>query len=363
MTVEGEKLYGRGTSAGKGPIVSWLWVIEAYGELGDELPVNVKLLVDGMKEVGSNGIDALVKEEAKDGNFLSNVDYFCISANSWLGRKTPCVTYGLRGLCHFSAEVSMGRKDLHSGHFGGTVHETMTDVAMLMGKLVGPNGKMLIPGIYDSVKAMTAEESSVYDAIDFDMAEYAEDLGIHSPDSLTYPGKKEALSARWREPCLSIHGIEGAFSDPGRKTVIPHAAVLKFSIRIVPGMEPSHVADSVSKYLTTAFCSFKSGNKLDVKMTQGCKAWLEDYNTDNFEAAKAASKLVHGVDADLTREGASVPITVSLAEATSKSICMLPIGACDDNAASADEKLNKSNYLNGIKTMGMYLQEVAKIGA
>ena len=98
-------------------------------------------------------------------------------------------------------------------------------------------------------------------------------------------------------------------------------------------------------------------------MTQGCKAWLEDYNTDNFEAAKAASKLVHGVDADLTREGASVPITVSLAEATSKSICMLPIGACDDNAASADEKLNKSNYLNGIKTMGMYLQEVAKIGA
>jgi len=362
MSEEEGKLFGRGTSASKGPTVSWLWVVEAYQELGKELPVNVKILVDCMKEIGSPGLDNLVKEASAPGGFLGDVDYFCVSANSWLGRRTPCVTYGLRGLCHFACQVSMGSKDLHSGHFGGTVHEPMTDLAMLMGKLLGPDGKMLIPGVYDTVTEWSAEESAAYDAIDFDLKEYVEDLGLTSADSLAHDNKKETLGVRWRTPCLSIHGIEGAFSDLGRKTVIPHRAVLKFSIRLTPGMEPKDVCDKmVGPYLKEAFAGFKSGNQLDVTMTQGCRAWLEDPSTPHFEAAKAACKMVHKVEADLTREGASVPITVTLSEATGKSVCMLPIGASDDNAASANEKLNRSNYTNGIKVMGMYLQEVAKL--
>lgn len=356
------KMFGRGTSASKGPAVSWLWVADAYQKLDRDLPVNLKILLEGMKEVGSDGLEALVLEQAKPGNFLSDVDYFCISANSWLGRRKPCVTYGLRGLCHFRAEVVMGSKDLHSGVFGGTVHEAMTDVAMLMTNLVDANGKMLIPGIYDATNdVVTAEESEAYAKMDFDLDEYAEELGLLSKESLVYKTKEDTLMHRWKYPCLSLHGIEGVFSDPGVKTVIPHRAVLKFSIRLVPGMEPAQVDQATHAYLHDCFAGLGSGNTLELKMTQGCKAWIEDFNTPHYEAAKNASKKVHGVEADLTREGDTVPITVTLAEATGKSVCMLPIGASDDNAASANEKLNVSNYTNGIKTMGLYLEEVAKI--
>jgi len=356
-----DKMYGRGTSASKGPAVSWLWVLDAYSKLGREPPVNLKILMDGAKEVGSEGLEALVQEEAQGGGYLADVDYFCVSANSWLGKRTPCVTYGLRGLCHFRAEVVMGAKDLHSGVFGGTVREAMTDVAMLMTSLVGADGKMLIPGIYDAVVPPTPEEQASYDTIDFDLDEYAAELGLLSKDSLSYKTKQETLMARWREPCLSLHGIEGAYSDIGEKTIMPRRAVLKFSIRLVPTMEPKEVAQQVTTYLQSKFGELGSGNALEVVMTQGCKAWLEDFTTDHYEAAKAATKKVHGVDADLTREGDTVPITVTLAEATGKSVCMLPIGASDDMPSSANEKLNQSNYTNGIKTMGMYLEEVAKI--
>jgi len=362
MSEAQEKMFGRGTSASKGPAVSWLWVVDAYQKLGRPLPVNLKIMMEGMKEVGSTGLEALVLEEAKPGGFLSDVDYFCISANSWLGRRTPCVTYGLRGLCHFTAEVVMGSKDLHSGVFGGTVHEAMTDVAMLMTKLVDPNGKMLIPGIYDATDDVVTEaESAAYDKMDFDLDEYAEDLGLSSKDSLVYKTKQDTLMHRWRYPCLSLHGIEGVFSDPGQKTVIPHRAVLKFSIRLVPGMEPAEVDAATQTYLQECFAALGSGNRLALAMTQGCKAWVEDFNTPHYDAAKNASKKVHGIEPDLTREGDTVPITVTIAEATGKSVCMLPIGASDDNTASANEKLNLSNYTNGIKTMGLYLEEVAKI--
>jgi nonspecific dipeptidase len=361
LTEMDEKMFGRGTSASKGPAVSWLWAVDAYQQLGRELPVNLKLLVEGAKEVGSEGLDALVTSAAQPGGFLADVDYFCISANSWLGKRKPCVTYGLRGLCHFTAEVVMGTRDLHSGMFGGTVHEAMTDVAMLMGKLVDPSGKILIPGIYDTVDEPTPDEAATYDKIDFDLDEYADELGLLSKKSLAYDNKQDVLMHRWRYPALSLHGIEGAFSDPGEHSVIPHRALLKFSIWLVPSMDPKQVSDQVNQYLQSTFDDLQSGNALQVEMTHGCKAWLEDYNTPHYEAAKAASQKVHGIEADLTREGSSVPITVTLAEATGKSVCMLPVGASDDGAAAANEKFNISNYMNAIKTMGMYLEEVAKL--
>jgi len=345
----------------KGPAVSWLWVMDAYKKLDRPLPCNVKILVEGLKETGSKGLYELVTLEAAPGGFLADVDYFCISANSWLGPRKPCVTYGLRGLCSFTAEVSMGSKDLHSGVFGGTVHEAMTDVAMLMGKLVGADGKILVPGIYDAVAPLTPEEKASYDDIDFDLDEYAQELGLLSKKSLSYDTKQDTLMHRWRYPCLSFHGIQGAFSEPGERQIIPKAATLKFSIRLVPGMNPAAVHEQVHAYLTAEFGRLGSGNSLKVVTTQASEAWLEDNGTPHYEAAKAAAKKVHGVEADLTREGATVPIVVTLAEATGKSVCMLPIGASDDNVGCANEKLNTVNYTNGIKTMGTYLEEVAKL--
>lgn len=147
------RLNGRGSTDDKGPILGWLNVIEAHQRLGLELPVNLKMCFEGMEESGSEGLDDLIREEAT--GYFANVDAVCISDNYWLGTKKPCLTYGLRGINYFHLEIKGPGRDLHSGLFGGAVHEPMTDLIQLFSKLVNPDGKILIPGIYDDVALLT----------------------------------------------------------------------------------------------------------------------------------------------------------------------------------------------------------------
>uniref|UniRef100_A0A3B4FPZ2 Cytosolic non-specific dipeptidase n=1 Tax=Pundamilia nyererei TaxID=303518 RepID=A0A3B4FPZ2_9CICH len=126
------KLYGRGSTDDKGPVLAWFNCIEAYQKIGKDLPINIKFCFEGMEESGSEGLDDLVFSR-KD-TFFKDVDYVCISDNYWLGKNKPCITYGLRGICYFFIEVkSCWIIDLHSGVFGGSVHEAMTDLIALMG--------------------------------------------------------------------------------------------------------------------------------------------------------------------------------------------------------------------------------------
>lgn len=119
LTERNGKLYGRGSSDDKGPVLCWIHAVEAYQALGVDVPVNIKFIFEGMEESGSEGLDDLLFAE-KD-KFLKDVDYVCISDNYWLGNDKPCITYGLRGICYFFIEVECAAKDLHSGVFGGTV--------------------------------------------------------------------------------------------------------------------------------------------------------------------------------------------------------------------------------------------------
>jgi len=151
--------------------------IEAFQQNKVDMPINIKFVLEGMEESGSEGLDDLINSQ-KD-KFLKDVDYVCISDNYWLGRNTPCLTYGLRGLCYFFCEVECGSKDLHSGVFGGTVHEAMVDLIYLLNNLVDGDGKILIPGVMDSVAAETKEEKSLYDNIEFNLEDYRDEIGVH----------------------------------------------------------------------------------------------------------------------------------------------------------------------------------------
>lgn len=165
------KLYGRGSTDDKGPVAGWMNALEAYQKTGQEIPVNLRFCLEGMEESGSEGLDELIF--AQKDKFFKDVDYVCISDNYWLGKNKPCITYGLRGICYFFIEVECSDKDLHSGVYGGSVHEAMTDLISLMGCLVDKKGKILIPGINDAVAPVTDEEHALYDHIDFDMEEFA----------------------------------------------------------------------------------------------------------------------------------------------------------------------------------------------
>jgi Cys-Gly metallodipeptidase DUG1 len=178
------RLIGRGSSDDKGPVLGWVNILEAHKALGLELPVNLKFCFEGMEESGSEGLDDLITSEVKKGKegWFDGVDCVCIvsetlsclfpqsnsridtwfgdlkSDNYWLNTRTPAITYGLRGLTYFKINISGPARDLHSGVFGRTVHEPMTDLIKLMSRLVDSDGKILIPGVDDMVEAASEEE-------------------------------------------------------------------------------------------------------------------------------------------------------------------------------------------------------------
>lgn len=359
LTEKDGKLYGRGSTDDKGPVLACLHAIEAFQQCGEELPINLKVVFEGMEEVGSNGLDDLLVRLQKEG-WLKDVDYVCISDNYWLGEKKPCITYGLRGICYFFVEVECASKDLHSGVFGGTVHEAMNDLIALMASLVDAKGKILIDKIYDSVPHPTEAESKSYDSIDFCMESYRKDIGHNR---LVHDEKKDILMHRWRYPSLSLHGIQGAFDGAGSKTVIPRKVIGKFSIRLVPDMEPSVVEKLVNDHLNALHKKRQSPNTLTVRMGHGGRPWVADFNHPHYVAGRNAVKTVYGVEPDLTREGGSIPVTLTLEETTGKNVMLLPIGACDDGAHSQNEKINRSNYLLGTKLLATYFHEVSKLSA
>lgn len=239
--------------------------------------------------------------------------------------RTIETAYGLRGLAYFKVTVKGPAADLHSGVFGGTVHEPMTDLFAIFSKLVTPQGEILIPGINELVAPLTDEERQRYETIDFSLADVE---GAAGSKTALKENKAEILMGRMRYPSLSIHGIEGAFSTPGAKTVIPAAVHGKFSIRLVPDLSPEKVAPLVKTYLQDQFKQLGTKNTLHVEALHGGQPWLSDPNhwfvvldlhrrsipsacteasltNRNFVAAAKATKEIYGVEPDLTREGGS----------------------------------------------------------
>ncbi|XP_054713176.1 cytosolic non-specific dipeptidase-like [Uloborus diversus] len=350
------KLYGRGSTDDKGPVLGWLHAITAFRETGQEIPVNLKFCFEGMEESGSEGLDDLIL--AQKDKFFKDVDFVVISDSYWLGKKKPCLAYGLRGLAYFFIEVECASKDLHSGVLGGAVHEAMADVIALMNSLTDARGNILVPGVMDDVAPVTPEEEKLYENIDCDMEEFRCDIGCNK---LVRPDKKKTLMRRWRFPSLSLHGIQGAFYGEGSKTVIPGKVIGKFSIRLVPNQDPSQIEKAVVKHLEKLHASRGSPNKLNVILGHSTKAWMCDPHDPNYTAGRRAMKRVFGVEPDLIREGGSIPVTLTFQEATGKGVMLLPIGASDDGAHSQNEKIDVYNYIEGTKVLAAYLHEVSQV--
>ena len=352
-----DRMYGRGSTDDKGPVLGWLNAIQAHKEAGVEIPVNLLMCFEGMEEYGSDGLDDFIEKEVKSGGFFEKVDAVCISDNYWLGTEKPCLTYGLRGCNYYSVSISGPGQDLHSGVFGGAAQEPMIDLVRVLGKLVDTNGKIQIPGINEMVAPVTEEEKSIYGPISYTMDNLYESLG--SKTSI-FEDKQSTLMARWRYPSLSVHGVEGAYSAPGAKTVIPAKVIGKFSIRTVPDMESDKVDSFVFKYVKSEFEKLGSKNTVNVELIHAGNWWVASPKHWNYTAAGRAVEKVFGVQPDLTREGGSIPVTLTFERATKKNVLLLPMGSSTDAAHSINEKLDKRNYIEGTKLLGAYLHYVAQ---
>lgn len=242
----------------------------------------------------------------------------------------------------------------------------MSDLVYLLGTLVNKDGRIQITDLYKDVAPLRPNENEIYEKISFDVAEYKKDLGasllLHNED------KTQLLMHRWRYPSLSIHGVEGAFYEPGQKTVIPRKVTGKFSIRIVPNQEPDQIEKYVCDYINAKWTERNSPNKMRVFMAHGGKVsciivevnshtnlsdlpfkpWAEDPNHPHYIAARKATKYVYHMEPDMTCEGGSIPVTLTLQQATGKNVLLLPVGASDDGAHSQNEKIDIRNYVEGV---------------
>nr|XP_017819041.2 beta-Ala-His dipeptidase isoform X3 [Callithrix jacchus] len=275
------KLYGRGATDNKGPVLAWINAVSAFRALEQDLPVNVKFIIEGMEEAGSVALEELMEKE-KD-RFFSGVDCVVISDNLWISKRKPAVTYGTRGNSYFTVEVKCRDQDFHSGTFGGILHEPMADLVALLGSLVDPSGHILVPGIYDEVAPLTEEEVNTYKAIDLDLEEYRNSSQV---------------------------------------------ATFLFDTK-------------VTQHLEDVFSKRNSSNKMVVSMALGLHPWIANINNTQYIAAKRAIRTVFGTDPDMIRDGSTIPITKMFQDIVHKSVVMIPLGAVDDGEHSQNEKINR----------------------
>ena len=189
-------------------------------------------------------------------------------------------------LC-FSLTVECAASDLHSGIFGGTVREAMTDLIQIMGSLVNGDGSINIEGIMDQVDPVTQKEMDTYKPIDFCIEEFKNTHKVN----LLHESKERTLQGRWRYPSLSLHGIEGAFADPGEKTVIPRRVIGKFSIRLVPSMTGEAVKECVEKHVEMMRQKLKTPNKIWLTTSSLDKPWFGA--PDGFLYRKVGKKRIN----------------------------------------------------------------------
>ncbi|KAF6816147.1 peptidase family M20/M25/M40 [Colletotrichum musicola] len=352
LTIEDNgRLCGRGTSDDKGPLIGWLNMIEAFQRAGLDVPANLVFCFEGMEENGSFGLRKALEEEAT--GFFADIDVVCIADVVWVSDEQLSIPQGLRGILFYLVTITGANQDAHSGGFGGQISEPMTDMVNIMSSLVDSSGKILVPGIYDTVQPVTKEEYESYNKLNI-----SEDslLGGTGGKSL-HETQADALIARWKKPALSLHRIENARPGAGAVTSIPAKLVGKFSIRTVPNMKAKDINLLVHKHIKDRFASLGSKNELEINCAHESDWFYESADHWNYQAAIQATRNVWGVNPAITCEGGSIPIALDFKEILKKNVLLLPVGRPTDGAHSINEKLDKSNYINAIKLFGSYLRE------
>lgn len=300
-------LYGRGVTDNKGPILAAL-----YGAADlvrqRSLRCDVVFLIEGEEESGSQGFHETVRRHKSQ---IGPVDWILLANSYWLDDYNPCLTYGLRGVVHANLLVTSDHPDLHSGIDGSALlDEPLKDLSMLLGTLVGPKGRINLPGFHDPVLSLTEAEKQRYAAISDAL------LPLHPeiPDS---DALINSLMHRWREPSLTIHSVEVPGSKIGTAT-ISHKAKASISIRIVPNQEADDVAATLTAYAQDQFSAMDSQNDLTVEITGKSDAWLGDTDNEIFETLAHAITAVWTPDPSAQKHTYPPPPSSSSAKTRSK---------------------------------------------
>ncbi len=350
-TVRGANLFGRGTADDKGQVHIHIRALDALRQTTGKLPINLKVLIEGEEEVGSENLWDFVQANKQ----RLKADALIVSDTSMLARGVPSITYGLRGLNYYQIELTGPAQDVHSGVFGGAIPNPLQILTELFAKLHDKNFRVAVPGFYDRVATISRAERKALNSLPWKEKEFRKTVGAPGLD-----GEKgfTIVERLWCRPTLELNGIWGGYIGEGSKTVIPSKAYAKFSTRLVPQQEPEKIAKLVERQIRkllpkTVHCKFQT-------LSMG-KPWVAAYTHPYFQVARAALEKGFQKRAVFIREGGSIPFVTQMHDTFKVPCILLGFGLPDENAHAPDEHIALENYFGGIKAVASFYEGLGNL--
>ncbi len=343
------KIYARGSCDDKGQVYMHVKAFEAMMKL-NTLPCNVKFMIEGEEEVGSDHLGTFVKENKEK----LKGDVILISDTALISLDHPSITAGLRGLSYVEVEVTGPNRDLHSGVYGGAVGNPINTLAKMIASLHDENGRVTIPGFYDKVAELSASEREAINKAPFNLEQYKKEIGIGN-----IQGEKgfTTLERTGIRPTLDVNGIWGGYTGEGAKTVLPSKAYAKISMRLVPDQDNHEITEMFTKHFVSI-----APQSVKVKVTplHGGQPAVTPTESEAFQAARAAFVEVFGKTPIPTRDGGSIPIVSLFKKELGLDTVLMGFGLDTDAIHSPNEHYGVKNFLMGIETIVAFYKHFAK---
>ncbi len=341
------KIYARGATDDKGQMYMHIKSVEAYFKTLGSLPLNVKFLIEGEEEVGSESLEIFINNNTE----LLKCDSVLISDTALYGPGIPTLTYGLRGLCYMEVEITGPNRDLHSGTFGGGVANPINILADIISKLQDKNGKITIPHFYDDVVKLTKKERDGFKALKFSEKKFAKQLGVAE-----LKGEKgfTTLERIWARPTLDCNGIIGGFTAEGAKTVLPSVVTAKISMRLVPNQDPKKIEKNFERYIKSLV---PKSVKVKIKSLHGAYPIVTPLDNPATVAAAKAMEKAFRKKIVYMREGGSVPIVTVFSKKLKVPVVLMGLGLNSENLHSPNEHFNLKHFQLGIISSAYFMHE------
>jgi len=348
-TVRDGHVYARGATDDKGQFLTHVNSVSAWMQTSGSLPVNIKFVIEGEEEVGSDNLDRFFADNREK----LACDVAVVSDTSQFAPGQPAITYGLRGILACEVQLSGPSQDLHSGVFGGAVANPANALARMVGGLLDSDGRVQIPGFYDDVLPLTAAERR----------RFAE-LSTSDQDLLDATGVSEgfgesgfsAVERRWARPTCDVNGMLSGYTGEGPKTIVPAWASAKISCRLVPDQDAEKLTNALRQYLEQ---SCPAGLRLEFRDYHGCQALVFDTESLWMNAASAAIERSYGVAPVLIREGGSIPVVSTFRDILGVDTLLLGWGQNTDNLHSPNERFCLDDYHRGTRASAWLWHELA----
>jgi acetylornithine deacetylase/succinyl-diaminopimelate desuccinylase-like protein len=345
-----ERLYARGVSDDKGPMLIPILVAEAFGTVSGKPPVSLKFLLEGEEEVGSKHLGDVVKAHAA----RLSAD-FVLSADGAMWRAgVSSLNISSRGLIGLEFTLTGPGKDLHSGRHGGGIMNPLTAMARLVSSLHDADGRVAVEGFYNHVLDLSPSELEAIRAIPFDDAAYLQSIG--APGTFGEPGHS-TLERQWTRPTLELNGLWGGYTGPGGKTVIPSQAHAKITCRLVPDQQPDEILALVVNHLKT-YCP--PNVRLEIT-TDKKGAFPYAIPTDHvgLEMAKRVLKTVDGHDPIAARMGGTLPIADTFKQILDLEIVFFSFSTGDEDFHAPNEFFRLTRFKKGLEAWARYWHALA----